>query len=393
MKLFTQSHRQRVSMILALALVLLFSPAVWGNTLENVDELNLEEVEAGKKPLTLEEAVAKATASNINLKIRANSLKQLEESRGRVTETHWNTRPDEGDNLAGPVATLVDVQTRNQVLQILSLDINMRSVSLQKTIDKERIVYTLQSLFNDIRETMQNKSLMENRLSHMNTLLTQESFKLTYGASSPFQLGQLTKEVEQLQKNMGILDRSLNNLYEQLGIFTGIRNIHDYQAITTNMDYQPLSEAQRTTYVSRALSNDPYLEIRRFDIEQAERNIQLFTYTGTSTPYAVRELEVKNATLQRNQTRQSLEEVMKKRIAQLKQLENQVEISDLKLEQLQSQMDVLTLKHELGMITRNELTEKNLELNNENNNRENLQQHHALLRILVEKPHLAPEYL
>lgn len=388
-----QLHRQRVSMILVLALVLLLAPTVWGNTPENMEELNMEEVEEGKIPLTLEEAVAKATASSINLKTRANSLKQLEESRERVTEAYWDTRPDPGDNLAGPVATLVDAQTKNLVLQTLSLDINMRSASLQKTIDEERIVFTLQSLFNDIRETEENKALMENRLSHMNTLLAQEKLKVTHGTSSSFQLDQLTKEVEQLQKNMDILDRSLNNLYEQLGIFTGIRNIFDYQVVTTPMDYRPLSESQKTTYVSRALSNDPYLEIRGYEIEQAERDIQLFTYTGTGTPYAVKKLEVENATLRRNQTKQNLEEVMKKRITQLEQLEEQLEISDLKLEQLQSQMDVLTLRYELGMITRNELTEKTLELNNEKNNRENLQQQHALLRVLVEKPHLAPEYL
>ena len=352
-----------------------------------------EAAEGEKTLLTFEEALRLSLANDVNLKTQAKTLQQLEDGRERIVDITWDTRP--GDvTPVGPAAIITDITTKNLTLAILQTDLNMRSVEIQRRVEKERIEFVLQNLFNEIRETQLKQALLEDKLDYLEVLVHQEQLKRNNGMSSPFMLDQLMKERDQQVKNREILQQSMNNLYQQLAVMTGLRNIHQYEAEIMHQEFRPLESTDETVLVSRALSADPYMAIQRHEVEKAERDRQLFTYTGPdTTPFSVREAEVDKQILKQNRLREELQKVVEQRISQLRQLEQQIAASTIKIKQLDEQLRVLNLQHELGMIIQNDLTEKELERNSEIKNLEDLEQSHALLRTLVEKPYIVPDYM
>lgn len=382
--------------LICVMLMTSFIPA-WADEAE-VDE----EQTASKTPLTLEEAIEKAVNNDISLQKRANNIEQLNETRGRLWEYDRDTRPTISDlesaqqsPQAAMGVMIADATSKNIVMNIIQTDINIRSLRNQKEIDEERIGYILEAMYNDIREAQVNKELLEDQLSYMNTLKDQERLKAENGMASRFSLSQLTQEVERTEKNRDLLAESERILYEQLGIMTGIRDIHNYEAVIDLLEYQPIAESNTSTFISRALAADPYIEIAELQITSAETDKNFFTYTGSPTdpPYKVKELEVDNAIKERNNIRRNLREVLEERISQLKQLEKTIEQGEMKVAQLEEQLGVLELQYDLGMIIRNDVTEKELEIKSELEELENKKQQHALLRTQVTKPYLVPEYM
>lgn len=358
--------------------------------------------ETAKKPLTLEEAIQKSVNNDISLRKRANTIEQLQESRSRLREYDQDTRPTisdlesaQTDPQAARGVMISSATSKNIVMNIIQTDINIRSMRNQKEIEEERIGYILEAMFNDIREARINQELLEDRLSYMNTLQAQERLKAENGMASRFSFSQLNQEVERTEKNRDLLAESERILYEQLGIMTGIRDIHEYEAVIELLEYQPVAGTATSTLVSRAVAADPYVEIAELQITKAETDTKFFTYTGSpaDAPYKVKEIEVDNAIKERNNIRRNLREVLEERISKLKQLEKTIEQGEMKVVQLQEQLGVLELQHELGMIIRNTITEKELEIKSELEELENKKQQHALLRTQVTKPYLVPEYM
>ncbi|SDY99273.1 hypothetical protein [Tindallia californiensis] len=387
------------AMMLIFALLLTSLMPTWAEEGEMLEE---EESSTAKTPLTLEEAIKKAVDNDISLRKRANTIEQLQESRSRLREYDQDTRPTisdlesaQTDPQAARGVMISSATSKNIVMNIIQTDINIRSLRNQKEIEEERIGYILEAMFNDIREVKVNKELLEDRLSYMNTLQSQERLKAENGMASRFSFSQLTQEVERTEKNRDLLAESERILYEQLGIMTGIRNIHDYEAVIELMEYQPVAGTATSTLVSRAVAADPYVEIAELQITKAETDTKFFTYTGSPAdpPYKVKEIEVDNAIKERNNIRRNLREVLEERISKLKQLEKTIQQGEMKVKQLEEQLEVLELQYELGMIIRNSITEKELEIKSELEELENLKQQHALLRTQVTKPYLVPEYM
>ncbi|MDW7671877.1 MAG: stalk domain-containing protein [Bacillota bacterium] len=346
-----------------------------------------ETIDDERTVLPYEEAVNRAIRNSYSLENRLITVRQLEEQRERSEEAFLNTRPisDRG--------FLQDIQNKQALLGLIQTEINLEISKMQAEIEEERIAFTVKSIFHDIINLENNLVFMEAMLETNELNFQLQQLREQQGLISQVALSATEEELVQFKAQIDSVMRSRTNAYEQLAVMTGISDIHGYRVEALPTAFEVMPEVNLATHVSRKSSVDPYVRLQERQIERAERNLQLFIYTGMEEPYEVRRLTLESEKVNLSALKSRLGESLQNRYQTIRQTENQYQIAQSQLKTLEEQARVLATQLELGMVIEKDVMEIYAAVQNQRNELVKLTLQHQLLLTMFEAPYLMPDYL
>lgn len=354
---------------------------------EETDTEESEKILDEKEIIAFDQAVEKSIQNDYSLRDRLINIRQLDEQRQRSEEAFINTRP------VADAGWLSDIQNKQALLGLIQTEINLEITKLQAETDEERIEFTVRDIYHDIAGAENDLKAMQQQREVKEFELNQKRAKHEQGTISQLELNTSEEELIQLGNSINNLERSVHNLYEQLGIMTGIRDIHEYRAERLPAEHEVMDEVNLNVHSSRKASSDPYVKLQERQIELAERNLQLYVYTGAEEPYEVRRLAVQREKNSLNELKENITKTLQNRYQNIRQLENQHKNKLSEIKNLEEQLAAMKVRLDVGMVTEREVKEIEAVLTSQQFELEKLERQHQQLVIIFNSPYLVPDYL
>ena len=202
-----------------------------------------------------------------------------------------------------------------------------------------------------------------------------------------------SREYQEQKHYQEMLLKSLNNIYVKLGILLGISDIEEYTILVDDYFLQPMEPVNLNFHIIRSIKSDPYIWLKKREIEKAEKGLWLYTYTGVEEPYRVREGNVYIAKNELAEMKKNLEETLRSRYNQILQLEENYMALNSKFAQAEDILRVARLQCQLGLATEMNVKEAECAVASVKQEMRETALQHRIAVLLFNKPHLEPAYL
>lgn len=340
----------------------------------------LEIKEEGTK-ITYEEALQKALKNSVDLKKLEEDIKITEERQENAGNAVTVERP------SGNGIYVSDAPHINALLNLVAVNIGGEVNKYQKEIKESIVEYQVKTAFNSITNLKKDIEILKRSLevSHMQLEIIKQKAQL--GLESEYSQAQAMQNYEQQQKQLDSLYKTLDNQYISLNRLIGeVGNeklVLDYTII-----YAPMEEIDANIYALQSINKSPSVHIQEGVVKQAEYNLNLYTYSGSSDSYAIRKSQLEQARMDLTDVKSQLQDNIKNAYNQIHQTEKQYEVDQLELQKAKQQWEVAKTRFELGMIIEAELKQAELAVLKAQVDLEKTVAQYDLLKFAFQRPYL-----
>lgn len=352
----------------------------------DVEETEKEQTFAG---LTYTEAVERALKRSKKLKSEIESIKRTEEMRERVYESNqfFYSVP------TGFGYSEADAMARQSLLNLVNLDIGVRAVEKQVSMTEEAIAFEVMQAMDEILQLQVQQEMIEQQLSLLKEQLKLTRLQTENGIESKFNLNNMIKTVEEKEKERELLNKALDEAYLRLNNLIGSPE-DERLSIAENVEYTELEQIELESYIRRHTVENPHIWLQEQEVKKAQHALDLYTFSPSSVEsYEVKKIDLNTQTIRLADLKEKLDESIRKKYNQIRSLETRYEALEINLEKAQQALELTRAQFDAGMVLNLQLKEAELAVNSIKSEMHNLAIQHKHLKILFNKPYLAPDYL
>lgn len=274
-----------------------------------------------------------------------------------------------------------------------------KDLNLQEKWSEMQLPLVADAAGNNIRNMMDSLTLklkekenLQDRIKFSEYKLYLEQLKYDAGLISKMQLSEATVSFEKEKIELNILTQEIE------GARIKLNNALGYSADQSidfeyGISYTPIGEVDLDRKIKDNLGSDPYLWLARESAASKEFKLLTYEYNilgGQS--YLMTELDLTEAERSLKDMESDMATTIRARHNTLLTLEANIASLETDLAEAKRGVNILWLQYDLGMITRAELEEAQLNIPKIELAIEKLQNQHRQYRVLFERPYLLPEY-
>lgn len=262
---------------------------------------------------------------------------------------------------------------------------------MQVLITADRVSNNVINAMDELSILLEEKKVSESKIDFYEYKLRMDKLKFDNGMLSSFELENtkslLSSEKQKIigfDKKIDLAYLKINNMLE--------RNDSDKYEFEYSMDYAPVGEIDLDSKIRKDASEDPYLWYAQQNLESKEFKLVTYEYNSGGQSWTFTDMDVTKAKLDLDETKKAYEKTIKERHNNLLQLEDSIKTLEISLEQAQKNTNILSVQFVSGKVTKAQVEEAQQNVANLELEIKKLKQQHCQLKVLFEKPYLAPEY-
>ncbi|MFZ5967719.1 MAG: TolC family protein [Bacillota bacterium] len=262
----------------------------------------------------------------------------------------------------------------------------------QIQISEESIAYQVKSKMNEINKLLSEAALSDLDMQNTKLKLDIAETKYKKGMVSEYDLSTARQNYEQKKKQKEALNKSIDSAYLKLNQMVGLSQDKRY-VLEEHISYVPMEEMDIDYHVTKALHDDPYIWNQQKQIESAELGVKLYEYNVGDDPYAVKEIDVTTAKNNLGNMKQKLEQSLRSKYNQIKQLEDNYEVQKISLAKAEENLNLIRIKFDEGMVVEQQLREVEFAVEQAKLEMKKTAIQHEDLKTLLKQPYLQPDYI
>jgi len=292
-----------------------------------------------------------------------------------------------------------------QLLGLMKLQkadkLNSQSIERTQSYIKKGLDFKIKSVFNNI-STMKKDIAIENEklansIAKRNTL----ALKLEYGMESKTNLTSKDIEINQLKKEIEILEKELDSQYLDLNKMLGFNSFDRYDVEEISFNFTPIKDTKEDVEfkATRAVSSDVsiWAKQQEIDIQRLDVDFYGLNYINglssdkqpETTPYKALKIDTKVSANELEQMKEDVRNSVVSKYNSIKLLETNYENTLLKLKDLQEKQRVLEVAIKAGTAIDQDYKDLLLGIKEINNGLEKMENQHSLLVEMYNEPMLA----
>lgn len=339
---------------------------------KNSSQTKVNEIQQ-KNMLTYEKAVEMALAVSLDLKNKEQGLKKAEELSNNLYLTPGTYNPGLIQGKKG-------------------LEISEKWAEKQVDITKETIAFQVKNAIKEISLLDEELLYTDKKIESLKAKKDISEIKAKSGLESEYNLSIVKKDYEQELKQKAVLLKSIENAYVKLNKLIGVGEKERY-VFEDMIAYTPMGSVDIDDITRKMFYEDPYIWFQEKQIESAELGVKLYEYNAQDDPYKVKEINVITAKNTLANMKLKLEESLRLKYNQIRQLEDSYKILQINLEKAEKGLKLLQTQYEVGMVIEAQLLEAEVALEKINYEMKKIASQHENLVTLLKRPYLAPDYL
>lgn len=263
----------------------------------------------------------------------------------------------------------------------------------------KQIALTMEQVGNSVKNQMDDLSLMfvekqnqQDQVDLMAEKLRIEKIKYENGTSSMQSLLSIQTSHSAQVQNLIILDQKINAAYVKLN--QTLANPADYRnSLEYDVAYEPIGEVNLDHKIIDDTAADPYIWYANQTVDSKEFKLNTYEYNAGGQSWSLTAMDLTEARKNVNDTKTALAGVIRDRYQNLLQLESQIRLLELNLEQAKDSVNAIRLQYDLGNAIKLQVEEAQMAIPDLEYQIQNLKQQHEQLKMIFNKPYLAPTYV
>lgn len=273
-----------------------------------------------------------------------------------------------------------------------------KDLNLYEKWSEMQIEITADRVGNNIRNQMDAISLLiakqENtkaKIDFLNYKIRMETLKYEKGLISKMALDNIQSQIDGAVLDLSATQTELNGSYIKLNNMLGLPS-SQRDELEYSLDYKKIGEIDLDQKIKSSIENDPYLWYAKENLDAKLFKLTTYEYNVASKSYTLTALDVSEARKNLSETKDALAHTIRQRYNNLLQLEDGIERLELQKEEIKRMVNTARLQYDLGMKTKAETEEVQLNIPDLDYEIFKLKLQHQQLKVLFEKPYFAPEY-
>lgn len=239
----------------------------------------------------------------------------------------------------------------DQALEALRLANNWTSKNYVVTAEQE--AYSIVSEMDSISLQLASIKHQETKLDEAKAKLANAEISYRAGAISQSDLKTAKRNVESEELSLDALKVELEGMYVSLYGSLEYEQT-DYAEPQFSLDYEPIGEVDLKLKYSADLNNDPYIWYVEHAEDNAEYNVKTYVYNYSAKSKKLTVMDLTQARMNTNQTKQNLLTAEYSRYNQILQIENSIASLDDSIDTLRDNIDTMRTQYEAGVISKDQ---------------------------------------
>lgn len=296
------------------------------------------------QPLTYEQAVEKAFQASYTLKNAAEEIDRTFEIRQNTGEYAVSAPVGTGNGTA-------DASARSIFKGISQADASW-GISKQKyEVTKDGIAYSVKVAYNNLLKAQKQKILADQTAKTQETQKSIATYKAMNGTLSQYELSQEDGKYEAALKQKEVAAQVLTDAYERFNSLIGApkeaRFVLNDEPKFTSFDRNEKDVENDITYV---LANSNAVAMAEEQVKLKNLDLELFSYnTGAADSYKAKEIDVRKAGNDVQDTKKKLADGMRTTYNTIKQLEDQYKALNIELAKAEESLKMAKIRYDLGV--------------------------------------------
>ncbi|MDD4390243.1 MAG: stalk domain-containing protein [Eubacteriales bacterium] len=250
----------------------------------------------------------------------------------------------------------------------------------------------IKNMMDSLTLKLKERDLLQENITFLEYKLRLENLKYSAGLISKVQLDKAEASFSKEKIALNILNQEIIGERAKLNNALGSpsEQILDFEYSTS---YSPVGAVDLDRKVKDNLGSDPYIWLAKESAASKEFKLLTYEYNilgGQS--YLMTQLDLTEAKRSLKDMENSLETTIRTRYNTLLTLEENIANLETDLTETKRAVNALWLQYDLGMITKAELQEMQLNIPKIELGIETLKKQHEQYKVLFERPYLMPEY-
>ena len=255
-----------------------------------------------------------------------------------------------------------------------------------KTLQEDQLVLTVINEYTDVLKAQRNLEVAQavernalNKwklalLSYQEGIISDTQHK---AAHTQYKLALQGVEAAEIDLNI-----AYQNLNKTIGLQPSERPVLVEKPAFEAADLDPLE-----VLVQRAIDGNPAVWLAEQNVNLAELQLELYDWTNPMRePYETKKIDVRKAEINASDTRTQMKQLVMVLYNNILKLENAYITQSQAIALQEEQLRVLKTKYELGMVTKQDVEEVEIEIVKAKKSLEQIAYQHEILKMAIEKP-------
>lgn len=263
---------------------------------------------------------------------------------------------------------------------------------MQIAITADRVGNNVKNQMDNISLILAEKKLTEDNISFLDYKVKMEDLKYQYGVASKAELDNIKLQQTSEKQKLTTLQKKMEGEYLKLNDLLG-NPPNTFYELEYQVEYQPIGEVDLEAKVREDSDEDPYLWYAKQNVSNKEFKLITYEYNvlgGKS--WTLTDLDVSQARQNLADTTKGLERVIYERYNSLQQMEQSLKTLSINREQAKNAANLVGVQFVAGTATKAQVEEAQVNVSKIDFEITKLKQQYEQLKVLFEKPYLAPEY-
>ncbi len=262
---------------------------------------------------------------------------------------------------------------------------------MQISITADRVGNNIKNQMDNISLLLAEKKLTEDNITFLNYKIQMEELKFKYGVISKAELDNVKIQQSSAVQNLTTLQKQIEGEFLKLNDMLGNPADATYE-LEYSIKYQPLGEVDLDTKFRKDSAEDPYLWYAKQNVSNKEFKLITYEYNMGGKSWTLTDLDVSQARQNLADTTKGLEKVIYARYNSLQQMEQAIKTLTINRDQAKNAANLIGVQFVAGTATKAQVEEAQVNVSKIDFEITKLKQQYEQLKVLFEKPYLAPEY-
>ena len=271
------------------------------------------------------------------------------------------------------------------------LNLKEKWAEMQLPIIGDSVGNNVKNLMDTLNLSLQEQALAEDNVKFLEYKLQIAKLKHDVGFSSKVEMQGIETDLAKKKSELILLQQDIEAQWIKLNSALGYSAEQRYELEYTS-DYAPIGEVDLDRTIKDNIGSDPYLWLAKENTALEEFMLLTYEYNVGGQSYSMTKLDLSEAKRSLAEMQDNLGTTIRTRYNTLMTLEENIAALETNLDAAKRSVGVLWLQYDLGMATKAELEEAQLNIPTLELAIYKLETQHQQYKVLFERPYLMPEY-